>query len=130
VPFIRRWARRPNGSLAARLWGSPDVVVARAVEPIKQLEHYLLRRAVQAPRHVCKVLHAAVVPLLVGRVPSNYEPRLKIAKRLDDAYGPLKRRIDAHGVDVRSPRGLKYLSGGAFGLEVTLALAGRTLVTP
>jgi len=44
--------------------------------------------------------------------------RLKIAKRLDDAYGPLKRRIDAHGVDVRSPRGLSTFRVARSGLRL------------
>ncbi len=118
------------------LWGSPDSVAARAVEAIKQSEPYyydVLRRHLDI---VAKVLHAAgmwppSVPLLVDAAqPGNYDDLLTIANRLGDEHAELKRRATAHGTYVNSPRGTQDLSGGAFRLEVSLALSGRTLVTP
>jgi hypothetical protein len=47
-----------------------------------------------------------------------------------DSHAALKRRATAHGTYVSSARGVQDLSGGVFRLEVALALAGRTLVTP
>ena len=136
VPFILFDSQDPDTDRWQPLWGSPDVVAARAVEPIKQSEPYyydVLRRHLDV---VCKVLHAAgmwtpSVPLLVEACqPTNYEQLLGISKSLGSEHGALKRRAEAHGTYVTSQRGIQDLSGGAFRLEVALALAGRTLVTP
>ncbi len=136
VPFILFDSQDPATDRWQPLWGSPDVVAARAVEPIKQSEPYyydVLRRHLDV---VCKVLHAAgmwppSVPLLVDACqPVNYDDLLKVSKQLGAEHEPLKRRAQAHGNYVTSARGAQDLSGGAFRLEVALALAGRTLVTP
>ena len=55
---------------------------------------------------------------------------MKLTERLDDSHAALKRRATSHGTYVSSGRGVQDLSGGVFRLEVALALAGRTLVTP
>jgi hypothetical protein len=136
VPFILFDSQDPNTDRWQPLWGSPDVVAARAVEPIKESEPYyydVLRRHLDV---VSKVLHAAgmwppSVPLLVDAChPTNYDQLLAIAKSLENEHDVLKRRAEAHGTYVTSQRGIQDLSGGAFRLEVALALAGRTLVTP
>jgi hypothetical protein len=136
VPFILFDSQDPATDRWQPLWGSPDVVAARAVEPIKESEPYyydVLRRHLDV---VSKVLHAAAmwppsVPLLVDACqPTNYDQVLAIAKSLGSHHGALKRRADTHGTYVTSQRGMQDLSGGAFRLEVALALAGRRLVTP
>lgn len=136
VPFILFDSQDPTTDRWQPLWGSPDVVAARAVEPIKQSEPYyydVLRRHLDI---VSKVLHAVgmwppSVPLLVDACqPTNYDQLLRISKSLGPEHDALKRRAETHGVYVTSQRGLQDLSGGAFRLEVALALAGRTLVTP
>jgi hypothetical protein len=119
------------------LWGTPDSVAARAVEPIKQSEPYyydVLRRHLDV---VAKVLHAAgkwppSVPFLVDACqPGNYDQLLEICNQLDDdEHASLKRRAVAHGTYVASAHGIQDLSGGVFRLEVALALASRALVTP
>jgi len=136
VPFILFDSQDPTTDRWQPLWGSPDVVAARAVEPIKQSEPYyydVLRRHLDV---VSKVLHAAdvwppSVPLLVDACqPTNYDQLLAISKSLGHEHDPLKRRAEAHRTYVTSQRGTQDLSGGAFRLEVALALAGRALVTP
>ncbi len=136
VPFVLFDSQDPTTDRWQPLWGSPDGVGARAVEPIKQSEPYyydVLRRHLDV---VCKVLHAAQmwppsVPLLVDACqPGNYEQVVKISEGLADDHAALSRRAEAHGTYVNSARGTQDLSGGAFRLEVALALAGRALVTP
>jgi hypothetical protein len=136
VPFILFDSQDPGSDRWQPLWGSPDGVAARAVEPIKQSEPYyydVLRRHLDV---VAKVLHAAEmwppsVPLLVDAcLPGNYKQLSKISEQLGDEHAALKRRVTAHGEYVQSARGIQDLSGGVFRLEVALALAGRTLVTP
>ncbi len=136
VPFILFDSQDSATDRWQPLWGSPDVVAARAVEPIKQSEPYyydVLRRHLDV---VSKVLHAAgmwppSVPLLVDACqPTNYDQLLGITKSFGNEHEALKRRAEAHGTYVTSQRGIQDLSGGAFRLEVALALAGRTLVTP
>ena len=136
VPFILFDSQDPATDRWQPLWGSPDGVAARAVEAIKQSEPYyydVLRRHLDV---VCKVLHAAdmwppSIPLLIDAcLPGNYEQLVKLAQPLDDSHAVLKRRASAHGTYVSSARGVQDLSGGVFRLEVALALAGRTLVTP
>jgi len=134
VPFILFDSQDPETDRWQPLWGTPDVVAARAVEPIKQSEPYyydVLRRHLDV---VCKVLHAAgmwppSVPMLVDAcLPSNYERLRTISKQLDETHKALKQRAESHGTYVTSPKGTEDLSGGAFRLEVALALAGRVLV--
>jgi len=136
VPFILFDSQDPGTDRWQPLWGSPDGVAARAVEPIKQSEPYYydaLRRHLDV---VCNVLHAAgmwppSIPLLVDACqPGHYDDVLAIAERLGETQGALIERAQAHGPYVSSPRGTQDLSGGAFRLEVALALAGRSLVTP
>jgi hypothetical protein len=136
VPFILFDSQDPGTDRWQPLWGSPDGVAARAVEAIKQSEPYyydVLRRHLDV---VCKVLHAASmwppsIPLLIDAcLPGHYEQLVKLTQPLDDSHAALKRRADAHGGYVGSARGMQDLSGGVFRLEVALALAGRTLVTP
>ena len=70
VPFILFDPQDPDSDRWQPLWGTPDGVAARAVEPIKQSEPYyydVLRRHLDI---VCKVLYAAgrwppSVPLLI-----------------------------------------------------------------
>jgi hypothetical protein len=118
------------------LWGTADKVAARAVEPIKQSEPYyydVLRRHLDI---VCKVLHAAdrwppSIPLLVDSAqPVRYPDVLAIAQRLGPEHRGLARRARDHGRYVSSTKGTEDLSGGAFRLEVALALASRSIVTP
>lgn len=136
VPFILFDSQDPETDRWQPLWGSPDGVAARAVEPIKQSEPYyydVLRRHLDV---VAKVLHAAEmwppsVPLLVDAcLPNNYQGIARISGQLSDEHAVLKRRVAAHGVYVQSARGIQDLCGGVFRLEVALALAGRTVVTP
>ena len=136
VPFIVFDSQDAETDRWQPLWGSPDGVAARAVEPIKQSEPYyydVLRRHLDV---ICKVLYAAdtwppSIPLLVDAShPGRYEQVLELVERLGDRHAALVERATAHGEYVRSPRGTQDLSGGSFRLEVALALAGRTLVTP
>jgi len=136
VPFILFDSQDPETDRWQPLWGSPDVVAARAVEPIKQSEPYyydVLRRHLDV---VCKVLHAAEmwppsVPLLVDAcLPTNYTQVLEVSNRLGEEHAAIRQRADSHGLFVSSPRGMEDLAGGTFRLEVALALAGRQLVTP
>ena len=84
------------------LWGTPDGVAARAVEPIKQSEPYyydVLRRHLDI---VCKVLHAAdrwppSIPFLADACqPVRYPAIVAIAERLDDEHARLTRRAKEH----------------------------------
>jgi hypothetical protein len=136
VPFILFDSQDPATDRWQPLWGSPNGVAARAGEAIKQSEPYyydVLRRHLDV---VCKVLYAAdmwppSIPLLIDAcLPGNYEQLVKLTEPLDDSHVALKRRDVAHGAYVGSARGMQDLSGGVFRLEVALALAGRTLVTP
>ena len=136
VPFILFDSQDPGTDRWQPLWGSPDAVAARAVEPIKQSEPYyydVLRRHLDI---VAKVLCAAgiwppSVPLLVDAChPGNYDQLLGLSGQLGNEHASLKRRVESHGTYVSSARGVQDLSGGVFRLEVALALAGRTLVTP
>jgi hypothetical protein len=136
VPFILFDSQNPNTDRWQPLWGTPDGVAARAVEPIKQSEPYyydVLRRHLDI---VCKVLHAAdrwppSVPLLAdAALPVRYGSVVSIADRLGPEHSELTRRAKDHARWVASPRGLEDLSGGAFRLEVALALASRQPVTP
>ena len=136
VPFILFDSQDVGTDRWQPLWGTPDGVAARAVEPIKQSEPYyydVLRRHLDI---VCKVLHAAdqwppSVPMLVDAcLPLRYPAILRIARRLGDEHAPLVRRANDHGRYVRSAKGTDDLSGGAFRLEVALALASRQVVTP
>ena len=136
VPFILFDSQDPGTDRWQALWGTADGVAARAVEPIKQSEPYyydVLRRHLDI---VCKVLQAAdrwppSVPLLVDACqPVRYSAILAIAQRLADQHAPLARRATEHARYVTSAKGTEDLSGGAFRLEVALALGSRRLVTP
>jgi len=136
VPFVLFDSQDPGTDRWQPLWGSPDGVAARAVEPIKQSEPYyydVLRRHLDI---VCRVLHAAgrwppSVPLLVDAcLPVRYPQIVAIAERLSTEHARLTRRVKEHARYVSSSKGTDDLSGGAFRLEVALALASRELVTP
>jgi len=136
VPFILFDSQDPATDRWQPLWGTPDGVAARAVEPIKQSEPYyydVLRRHLDI---VCKVLCASdrwppSVPFLVDAcLPVRYPAVVALAERLDQGHGRLARRAKEHARYVRSAKGTDDLSGGAFRLEVALALAARRLVTP
>jgi TraM recognition site of TraD and TraG len=136
VPFILLDSQDPGTDRWQPLWGTPDGVAARCVEPIRQSEPYYydsLRRHLDI---VCKVLHAAdrwppSVPFLIDSCqPLRYPSVLAIAEQLGVQHARLTRRTLEHGRYVHSPQGVKDLSGATNRLEVALALAGRQLVTP
>jgi hypothetical protein len=136
VPFILFDSQNENTDRWQPLWGTPDGVAARCVEPVRQSEPYYydaLRRHLDI---VCKVLHAAdrwppSVPFLIDACqPLRYPSTLAIAEHLSNDHARLTRRATEHGRYVQSPQGIKDLTGGANRLEVALALAGRQLVTP
>ena len=94
VPFILFDSQDPHTDRWQPLWGTPDSVAARAVEPIKQSEPYyydVLRRHLDI---VCKVLRAAdrwppSVPLLADACqPVRYPAIVAIADRLGDRARP------------------------------------------
>ena len=136
VPFLLFDSQDPQTDRWQPLWGTPDGVAARCVEPVRQSEPYYydaLRRHLDI---VCKVLHSTgrwppSVPFLIDCCqPLRYPALLELAKQLPDQHATLTRRATEHGRYVQSPQGIKDLSGGANRLEVALALAGRQLVTP
>lgn len=136
VPFILFDSQDPGTDRWQPLWGTPDGVSARCVEPVRQSEPYYydtLRRHLDI---VCKVLHAAdrwppSVPFLIDSCqPLRYPSILVIAEQLGPEHSRLVRRATEHGRYVQSHQGIKDLFGGANRLEVALALAGRQLVTP
>ena len=113
MPFILFDSQDPATDRWQPLWGSPDGVAARAVEPIKQSEPYyydVLRRHLDV---VCKVLHAAgmwppSVPLLIDACQPVQLPTAAGDRRaaLGASTRALKRRADAHGTLRRlSPQG-------------------------
>ena len=136
VPFLLFDSQDARTDRWQPLWGTPDGVVARCVEPVRQSEPYYydaLRRHLDI---VCKILHGAgrwppSVPFLIDCCqPLRYPALLELAKQLPDEYAALVRRATEHGRYVQGAQGIKDLSGGANRLEVALALAGRQLVTP
>jgi Mrp family chromosome partitioning ATPase len=136
VPFILFDSQDAATDRWQPLWGAPDGVAARAVEPIKQSEPYyydVLRRHLDI---VCKVLHAAhrwppSIPTLVEAcLPVRYPAVRALADALGPEHWSLVRRAREHHRYVSSQKGADDLSGGAFRLEVALALAGRRMVTP
>jgi hypothetical protein len=136
VPFILFDSQDPGTDRWQPLWGTPDAVAARAVEPIKQSEPYyydVLRKHLDV---VCEVLHAAdrwppSVPFLVDAChPQRFGAISALALSLGDDHAGVGRRVKQHGRYVNSPKGTEDLSGGAFRLEVALALASRRMVTP
>ena len=136
VPFLLFDSQDPRTDRWQPLWGTPDGVAARCVEPVRQSEPYYydaLRRHLDI---VCKLLHAGdrwppSVPFLIDCCqPLRYPALLALAEKLPDEHGALARRAAEHGRYVQSAQGMKDLAGGANRLEVALALAGRQLVTP
>jgi hypothetical protein len=136
VPFVLFDSQDPGTDRWQPLWGSPDSVAARAVEPIRQSEPYYydtLRRHLDI---VCKVLHAAdrwppSVPFLISAShPIRYDAIEAIADTLPAQHAELAQRAKEHGTYVHSAQGQKDLCGGANRLEVALALASRQVVTP
>jgi hypothetical protein len=136
VPFILFDSQDADTDRWQPLWGTPDGVAARCVEPVRESEPYYydaLRRHLDI---VCKVLHASErwppsVPFLIDCCqPLRYPSVLAIAKELPAEHAQLIRRATEHGHYVQTPQGYKDLAGGANRLEVALALAGRKLVTP
>ena len=131
VPFVLFDSQDPDTDRWQPLWGTPDGVAARAVEPIKQSEPYyydVLRRHLDI---VCKVLHAAdrwppSVPFLVDACePLRYPAIVRWPKRLGDEHEALTRRAREHGRWVTSRKGPRISPAARFRLEVALALASR-----
>jgi hypothetical protein len=116
--------------------GYPDAVAARAVEPIKQSEPYYYDALRKHLDVVCEVLHAAdrwppSVPFLVDAChPQRFGAISALALGLGAQHSVVGRRVKQHGRYVNSPKGTEDLTGGAFRLEVALALASRRMVTP
>lgn len=122
VPFILFDSQDPDTDRWQPLWGSPDGVSARAVEPIKQSEPYyydVLRRHLDI---VSKVLHAAgrwppSVPFLVDAcLPVRYPTIVAIAERLDPQHQALTRRAKEHARYVasrRAPRTSRAVRSGS-----------------
>ena len=136
VPFLLFDSQDPRTDRWQPLWGTPDGVAARCVEPVRQSEPYdydALRRHLDI---VCKVLHSTgrwppSVPFLIDCCqPLRYPALLALAEKLPDQHATFARRAAEHGRYVQSAQGIKDLAGGANRLEVALALAGRQLVTP
>lgn len=136
VPFVLFDSQDPASDRWQPLWGAPDSVAARAVEPIRQSEPYYydaLRRHLDI---VCKVLHAAdrwppSIPFLIDAChPIRYETVAGLAEQLDESHHALSRRALEHAPYVASTQGLKDLGGGAARLEVALALSTRRMVSP
>ena len=136
VPFVLFDSQDPDSDRWQPLWGAPDGVAARAVEAIKHSEpfyHDVLRRHLDI---VAKVLHAAdrwppSVPFLVDSCqPSRYPALLALADELGDEHEELRQRAHDHAAYVASARGARDISSAVYRLEVSLALAGRTIVTP
>jgi hypothetical protein len=136
VPFVLFDSQDPATDRWQPLWGTPDGVAARCVEPVRQSEPYYydsLRRHLDI---VSKLLHASgrwppSVPFLIDCCqPLRYPTLLALAGELPESDALLARRAVEHGRYVQSAQGMKDLSGGANRLEVALALAGRQLVTP
>ncbi len=136
VPFILFDSQSPDTDRWQPLWGTPDSVAARAVEPVRQSEPYYydaLRRHLDV---VCNVLYAAdrwppSAPFLIDACqPLRYGSVAAIAARLAGEHAKLAKRAAEHGHYVASPQGMKDLGGGANRLEVALALASRQMVTP
>jgi hypothetical protein len=136
VPFILLDSQDPRTDRWQPLWGTPDAVAARCVEPVRQSEPYYYDALRLHLNIVCKVLHAAdrwppSVPFLIDCCqPVRYPSLLAIAAQLPAEHARLSRRAVEHGRYVQTPQGAKDLAGGANRLEVALALAGRGLVTP
>ena len=137
VPFILFDSQDPATDRWQPLWGSPDGVAARAVEPIKQSEPYyydVLRRHLDV---VCKVLHAAGMLAPVGPVADRRLPagalraagQARRAARRQPCRAEATRERARHATSA-PPEGFRTSPAGVFRLEVALALAGRTLVTP
>ncbi|MGO9903930.1 MAG: type IV secretion system DNA-binding domain-containing protein, partial [Solirubrobacteraceae bacterium] len=136
VPFILLDSQDPNTDRWQPLWGTPDSVAARCVEPIKATEQYyydVLRGHLDI---VCKVLHASdrwppSVPFLIDACsPESYPAILAMAEALPAAQYRLSRRAQRHARYVNSKEGIHDLRGGAKRLETALSLASRQVVTP
>jgi hypothetical protein len=136
VPFILLDSQDARTDRWQPLWGTPDTVAARCVEPVRQSEPYYydaLRRHLDI---VCNILYAAdrwppSVPFLIDCCqPLRYPSLLALASQLPSEHAALTRRAVEHGRYLHGPQGAKDLTGGANRLEVALALAGRRLVTP
>jgi hypothetical protein len=136
VPFICFDSQSPDTDRWQPLWGTPDSVTARAVEPIRQSEPYYYDALRLHLDIICNVLHAAdrwppSVPFLIDSChPDRYASVAAIADALGQEHSKLTRRALKHGHYVTSPQGIKDLGGGANRLEVALALASRQMVTP
>jgi hypothetical protein len=136
VPFVLFDSQDPATDRWQPLWGSPDSVAARAVEPVRQSEPYYYDALRKHLDIVCNVLHAAdrwppSIPFLIDAChPSRYETVTGLAEQLGPAHDALARRAVAHGEYVKGAQGLKDLLGGVGRLEVALALSTRQVVTP
>jgi hypothetical protein len=136
VPFVLFDSQDPATDRWQPLWGSPDSVTARMVEPVRQSELYYYDALRKHLDIVCNVLHAAdrwppSIPFLIDAChPSRYETVAGLAEQLGPVHHELARRAVQHGVYVKGTQGLKDLLGGVGRLEVALALSTRRVVTP
>ena len=111
VPFILFDSQDPRTDRWQPLWGTPDGVAARCVEPIANQSPTTttsLRRHLDI---VCKVLHAADAGRRRYRSsidccqPLRYPMLLELAEQLADEHRRLVRRATEHGRYVERPRG-------------------------
>ena len=112
VPFLLFDSQDPRTDRWQPLWGTPDGVAARCVEPVRQSEPYYydaLRRHLDI---VCKLLHAAdrwppSVPFLIDCCqPLRYPALLALAEKLPDEHARIgATREPSTDATSRAPRG-------------------------
>jgi hypothetical protein len=136
VPFVLFDSEDPGTDRWQPLWGSPEMVAARATEAIKASEPYyhdVLRKHLDV---VCRVLHAAgrwppSVPFLIDACePINYPAVRGIADQLGPGHEVIARRAQRHERWVASRNGTEDLSGAVLRIETALALSTSRVVTP
>ena len=136
VPFVLFDSEDPGTDRWQPLWGSPEMVAARATEAIKASEPYyhdVLRKHLDV---VCRVLHAAgrwppSVPFLIDACePVNYPAVRALADQLGVEHAGMARRAQRHERWVTSRKGTEDLSGAVLRIETALALTTSQVVTP
>jgi hypothetical protein len=136
VPFVLFDSEDEQSDRWQPLWGSPEMVAARATEAIKASEPYyydVLRKHLDV---VCRVLHASdrwppSVPFLIDACePVNYPAIRAIAGQLGAEHEALSRRAERHDRWVSSRKGTEDLAGAVLRIETALALTTSRVVTP
>jgi hypothetical protein len=136
VPFVLFDSEDPRSDRWQPLWGSPEMVAARATEAIKASEPYyhdVLRKHLDL---VCRILHAAgrwppSVPFLIDACePINYPAVRALAEQLGPGHQTVARRAVRHERWVTSRKGTEDLSGAVLRIETALDLTTRHVVTP